>query len=373
MQSRIKSLEKMERIQLEQKSSKISIKIPSPPRSGKVVINLKNVYKQYGGNVIYNGLNLEITSGDRIALVGPNGAGKSTLLKIMAGAIDIDKGEVQLGYNVSRTYFAQHQLEILNPNNTVLEEIDSCLSPDLSISARSYLGSFLFTEDDVFKKVFVLSGGEKSRLVLAKIILTRPNLLLLDEPTNHLDIPSRVCLQEALAQYTGTICMISHDRDFLNKLTNKIIHIDKGKLEVYAGNYDDFLIRIKKKKEAEMIPSSADSDDKGIKSKNENKEQRIKIRGQKRIEAERRNERYKLLNPLQTESKKVQSKLNSVLNKINHYNTLFADVSYYKQPEFPEKLREYKELEAKNEELTNRWAKLEEQIEAIEKEFSTSI
>ncbi|MGA1825052.1 MAG: ABC-F family ATP-binding cassette domain-containing protein [bacterium] len=360
VQSRIKSLEKMEVIELEHKNRQFSITLPSPERSGKVVLELKNVHKQYREKVVYDRLDLEISRGDRIALIGPNGAGKSTLLKIIAGVLPVEGGDVILGYNVSRAYFAQHQLEVLDPQKTVIEEIDSCLGPDISISSRSYLGAFLFSGDDVFKKVAVLSGGEKSRLVLAKMILTRPNLLLLDEPTNHLDIASRDCLQDALTQYAGALCMISHDRVFVNQLANKIIKIEDGRLDVFYGNYDDYLRQAKR---ASLDQADLEEE------KTPHKERKSKDREQKRLEAERRNDRYRRLNPLRQESEKVQSELSQVLEEINHLNKLFADPSYYESAEFSEKLREYKQLEARNEELTDRWAELEEQIEAIEREF----
>jgi len=243
----------------------------------------------------------------------------------------------------------------------VLEEVDPYFGPDSEISSRSYLGAFLFRGDDVFKKVGILSGGEKSRLVLAKMIMEKPNLLLLDEPTNHLDIASRDCLQEALAQYSGVICMISHDRVFINHLANKIISIKDGGIETFLGNYDNYFYQMEKQQQALMIASPKEPVGKEKKSKN---------RQQKRFEAEKRNLKYRKLNPLLQESEKVQSELNAVMKKMDHLKKLFIDPVYYQQPEFPRKLAEYKELEEKNEELTNRWTDLEEQIEAAEQEFN---
>jgi len=420
VQSRLKSLDKMEKIELEQKASQFSITIPPAPQSGKEVLRLTNVHKRYGETVVYDGLNLVLTRGDRVALVGPNGSGKSTLLKIMAGILNVEGGEVILGYNVNRAYFAQHQLEILNPHNTVLEEIDSCIGSDSPVSARSFLGAFLFRGEDVFKKVAVLSGGEKSRLVLAKMIAQRPNFLLLDEPTNHLDIPSLDCLQEALAQYSGTICMISHDRLFINHLANKIIQVQDGHLETFLGNYDEYLYQLEQRKEKTSsfsssgavpgststrtstgksagistgISTSASTSKSASANKNAGtnkststgtdtgiglisdtsigtgKEGKAKSKEQKRLEAEKRNQRHRRLGPLQKESQKVQAELSLVMEKIDQMNKLFADPIYYQQPDFSKKLYEYKELEAKNEELTNRWTELEEQIEAIAQEL----
>ncbi|MGA1876293.1 MAG: ATP-binding cassette domain-containing protein, partial [bacterium] len=213
--------------------------------------------------------------------------------------------------------------------------------------------------DDAFKKVSVLSGGEKSRLVLAKMILKGPNFLLLDEPTNHLDIPSRDCLQEALCRYSGTICMISHDRSFINCLANKIFRIEAGQVEIFSGDYENYLNQINQRKERED-PSVGDSGGKEIKLKN---------REQKRLEAERRNQRYRRLHPLKKESEQVQAELHSVLEAIDHLKRLFADPEYYQKPEFSKRLREYRELEIRSEELTDRWTELEEQIEAVECEL----
>ncbi|MEW6381527.1 MAG: ATP-binding cassette domain-containing protein [bacterium] len=366
VQSRIKSLEKMDRIELDQKASQFSITIPPPPVSGKEVMRLKNVHKRYGDRTVYHGLNLVLHRGDRVALVGPNGSGKSTLLKIMAGVLDIEGGEAVVGYNVARAYFAQHQLEILDPEHTVLEEIDPCFGPGSPVSARSFLGAFLFRGDDVFKKIAVLSGGEKSRLVLAKMIAQKPNFLLLDEPTNHLDIPSLDCLQEALSQYPGTLCMISHDRLFINHLVNKIIHIQDGRLEVFLGNYDDYLEQMEQRKEklaaSPLLSPSAEP--------GSSRDGKVRSREQKRLEAEKRNQKFRRLDPLRKESGKVQEELNLVLEKMDQLDRLFADPNYYQQPEFSRKLYEYKELEARNEELTHRWTELEEQIEAVERELA---
>ncbi len=357
VQSRVKSLNKMEKVQLDQEASRFSIKIPSPPRSGKIVLDLKNIEKGYERKVVYKGLNLTIKRGDRIALVGPNGSGKSTLLKIMAGVLDIDRGEVSLGHNVSRAYFAQHQLEILNPELTVLEEIDPCLDQNAGISSRSFLGAFLFMGDDVFKKVSVLSGGEKNRLVLAKMIISSPNFLLLDEPTNHLDIPSRDCLQDALSQYQGTICMISHDRLFINQLANHIIRIENGQLETFLGNYDEYQLQMQDRKKISATERISPA-----------KPGLVKSREQKRKEAEKRNEKYRRLNPIQKESEGIQKELNSILERMDQLNKLFTDPGFYETEGFTKKLKEYKELEAQNEWLTDRWTELEEQKEAIEKE-----
>jgi ATP-binding cassette subfamily F protein 3 len=190
---------------------------------------------------VYNNLNLEIERGQAIGLVGPNGVGKSTLLKMLAAVEPISSGVIRYGKDVTTAYFAQHQLEILDPNNTVFESLQNVSNGKNESELRSYLGSFLFSGDSIDKLVKVLSGGEKSRLVLAKMLIQPANLLLLDEPTNHLDMVSRDVVEAALKKYTGTIVCISHDRHFLNEITNMTYEIGNGEVVTYAGNYDYYI------------------------------------------------------------------------------------------------------------------------------------
>ena len=239
VQSKIKQLEKLELIdEPTQNKKRINIRISQPDRSPLKVISLKGVSKNYGAISVYNNLNIEIERGQTIGLVGHNGAGKSTLLKMLAGVEPISSGTLRPGQDVTIAYFAQHQLEILNPNHTVFEVLQSVSSGKSESEIRSYLGSFLFSGDSVEKLVKVLSGGEKSRLALAKMLIKPANLLLLDEPTNHLDMVSRDVVEEALKNYTGTIVCISHDRHFLNEITNITYEIGNGGVVIYSGNYD---------------------------------------------------------------------------------------------------------------------------------------
>jgi ATP-binding cassette subfamily F protein 3 len=254
-QSRVKALEKIERIEIEPERGKsIRLRIPTPARSGECVLSLKNLTKRYGQDVIYDGVDFEIQRGEKVALAGPNGAGKSTLLRIAAAAIEFDSGERTLGHNVQLAFFAQHQLESLDANATVLEELARDAPIDDIPRLRSHLGALLFAGDDVDKKISVLSGGEKTRVAFAKLLLRPANLLILDEPTNHLDIAACEVLEEAFRAYEGTLLFVSHDRTFINALATRVVDVDSGRLESHLGNYDTYLER-----RARMAAQAAES------------------------------------------------------------------------------------------------------------------
>jgi ATP-binding cassette, subfamily F, member 3 len=240
VQSRIKMLERMERIVPSQASREIRFTFPEPPRTGRRVIALRGVHKAYGDKVVYAGVDFEVERGEKVALVGPNGAGKSTLLRMVAGVLPFEAGERILGSQVSVHYYAQHQLEALDPARSALEELEA-VGPELTQTRlRTILGAFLFSGDAVDKKVAVLSGGEKARVALARMLVRPAALLALDEPTNHLDLLSREVLEEALVRFAGTMVFISHDRYFINRVATRVVEVEGGRLTPYLGGYDDY-------------------------------------------------------------------------------------------------------------------------------------
>src|SRR5580658_5618668 len=241
-QSKLKQIERMEKIEAPvADAKKIHFKFPQPQRSGLKAITLKNIHHAYGANIIYQGIDFVAERDQRIVLVGPNGAGKSTLLKLLAGALPVQSGARELGHNVKSGYYSQYRVEMLDPNRTVLEEGLDTPQRVTEEFVRTVLGCFLFRGDDVFKKVSVLSGGEKSRLALVKLLLDPPNLLLMDEPTTHLDMPSIEALIGALEQFSGTIIFISHDVYFIRELSTHVVRVEGGRLAHYPGGWQYYL------------------------------------------------------------------------------------------------------------------------------------
>ena len=249
--SKEKQIERLEAVAVDEPEDdlkKMSFRFPQPPRSGLKVVKLENIHQAYGDHVVYRDMNFEAERGQRIVLVGPNGAGKSTLLKILADVVPIQGGVRELGSNVVPGYFAQNRADNLKLDLTVFENVMELRTAENQLTeqqARAVLGGFLFRKDDVFKKVSVLSGGEKSRLALARLLVNPPNLLLMDEPTTHLDIPSIDALVTALKQYEGTFIFISHDVYFIRALAQSVLHVHSGRLTPYAGNYDYYLDKSK--------------------------------------------------------------------------------------------------------------------------------
>src|SRR5579872_6072181 len=243
VQSRIKELDKIERIEIPPDEQTIHFSFPQPKPSGRVVAEFKDVSKNYGPKHVFSGASFIIERGDRIALVGINGAGKSTMIKLLAGTEPLSSGSYTLGYNATPDYFAQDQYKELDPNRRMLDDLSDAAPRSTMTELRTLLGCFLFSDDDVFKRIGVLSGGERNRYALARMLLAPSNFLLLDEPTNHLDMRAKDVLLDALSKYNGTVVLVSHDRYFIDNLATRIFEIEDGHVHVFPGNYEDYLWR----------------------------------------------------------------------------------------------------------------------------------
>ena len=366
VQSRIKQLEKMEQIELEQEQSEISFQFPPADRTGQVVMKLDGVVKKYDDNVVFDGLDYEIERGDKIAVVGPNGAGKSTLIRILAGLEPITDGERKVGYNVTPGYFAQHQADELNPKNTPLEEMKLAGSHESETRLRTILGSFLFVGDDVFKKVSVLSGGEKSRVALAKMLLNSGNFLIFDEPTNHLDMQSKNILQQALQQFEGTLMIVSHDRDFLDPIVNKTLEVQPGRVKTWLGNVSYYLDQIKKQDQAVQADTA---EAKKVAASN-SKENGLSRKEQRRMEAEKRNALSKKIKPLKNRLQKLEKEISTYETRIEEIETQMAESDFYDDSDRVKKVSiEYEELKQKLAESFSKWEEIAGRIEFIEEDY----
>lgn len=362
VQSRIKMLEKLNPIELPPEDGPINFTFPQPNRCSKHVIELKNISKHYGNVRLYQGLNLTIERGNRIAFIGINGSGKTTLLKIIAGEIPPDEGIRIVGSNVKIGYFAQHRMEMLNPEFTVFEEALSVAQDISQGQVRQILGAFRLGENDVDKKTSVLSGGEKARLCLCKLILEKPNLLLLDEPTNHLDIASRETLEKALQMYEGTMCFVSHDRKFINALATHVCYFADGRVEVFPGNYDDF----------ELVWKTRLTRNETSKEKNNNsfRENTRKKNDHKRLEAERRNTLYRLKKPLLDEISSLEKRIDELHTQMDSIQNMLANPETYRNGAKVQDIQKrYGQIKAELSELTLLWEKKSIKLEELEEEF----
>jgi ATP-binding cassette subfamily F protein 3 len=355
VQSRIRQLEKLERIEVENPERHLRFEFPPAPRSGRAVLELRHLRKRYGALEVFHDLNLDIDRGDRIAFVGKNGAGKSTLARIIAGLESYDAGERRVGHQVIVSYFAQHQAEELNPALEVLQTVDAVAVGDVRRKLRDLLGAFLFSGDDVFKSVGVLSGGEKSRLALAKMLLQPSNLIVMDEPTNHLDLPSKAVLQQALGDFGGSYVIVSHDRDFLDPLVNKVVEFREGRIRTFSGSLSDYLEA--RGREAEKIsPGEGKRPSEPLRTERERKRQ----------EAELRQERYRVMKPVQEEIARIEHTIEEKEAEKSAMESAMGDPDFYRDGEqAKETVARYAAL---REELTGcyyRWDSLTQELERL--------
>ncbi len=336
-QSKLKQIERMDKIEAPTADAKkIKFQFPQPQRSGLKVITLKNIHHAYGSNVIYSGIGFEAERHQRVVLVGPNGAGKSTLLKILAGVLPVQQGERILGHNVKTGYYSQHRVDMLKPERTVFEEGLDTPQRVTEEFVRTVMGSFLFRGDDVFKKVSVLSGGEKSRLALVKLLLDPPNVLLMDEPTTHLDMASIDALIGALHQFQGTVIFISHDVHFIRAIGNHVIRVDAGQLHHYPGGYDYYLLKTSATSAQAALTAGTATLEK-TKVAAEDKPS-FKTKEQKRFEAEQRQARSRGRKELQA---KVHALEKEILTLETRQKAITAEMELpetYEKPGYAMKL-----------------------------------
>ncbi len=356
VQSRIKMLEKMENIEIEHGERHLSLDFPDPPRAGRVILEIEGLTKLYSDISVLNEVSLAIERGDKIALLGVNGSGKSTLARIIAGVETFQSGTRKEGHNAVISYYAQNTAEQLDPEKTVLQTLQSIAALKPPGELRTLLGGFLFTNDDVFKPVSVLSGGEKSRLALATMILQPANLLIMDEPTNHLDAQSKAILQSSLGRFSGTYIIVSHDRDFLAPLITKVIALKDLSLKIYHGNVDDYLEAYHREHDNTRPVNDLPQTDTPLTIKKK----------QKRTEAEQRQWLHTRLKPLKESLERLEREMTEYERKKREIENSFSDQdTYNNEGLIQSRSIEYSRITAHLDSLYNTWAETEKKIEKL--------
>jgi len=368
-QSKIKLVKKMEFVETHRKEKTLNFSFPPVPQSGRVVATFKGISKAFGPKVLYRDIEMNVLRQERVAIVGPNGAGKTTLLKIIAGEIAPDEGSVVLGHGVTMGYFAQHQSEALDPNKKIIEEIYQVI-PDAPLSfIRSLCGAFLFSGEQVEKPVGVLSGGEKARVSLAKLLVKPGNFMVMDEPTNHLDLISSEKLIDALLRYEGTLLFVSHNQSFVNRLATKIWEIKEGRIAEYPGNLDEYYDHLKRLEELQKRPQQhrenrpQEAGDQG--QKRENKKE------QKRERAERRKAVQDIIGPIISCLERIEKDMEECETRKKEVEKLLADPDVFKDKNRAVPLlTEYNLLRDRAEDLMDKWEKSHTELDTAKQKLA---
>ena len=369
-QSKIKLIKKMELIKTHRKEKIIRFTFPQVSRSGRVPVAIEGLAKGFDGKILYKNLNLTVMRGERVGVIGPNGSGKTTLLRMIAGEIDPDQGEIKLGHGVTMNYYAQHHSEILDPEKTVIEEVYQIVPHETVSFVRGICGAFLFSGEDVDKAVRILSGGEKARVCLAKILVKPGNLLVMDEPTNHLDLISSEILIDALEDFNGTLLFVSHNQSFANRLATKIWDIRDGHILEYPGTlyeYYDYQARLDNK--SSTIPEQ-ETEKVEVHFKEPPFNDRDSRKLKRREKAEKRHQISATLKPIRHKLTKLEERISSLEQRERELEVILADKATFKDKrKSVPLLKEYSDVRKKLEELMLRWEYHQEQLESAKKEL----
>jgi ATP-binding cassette subfamily F protein 3 len=369
VQSRLKMLEKFDTLREEGRGKTVTIRFPESPRSGKEVVSVCRLAKSYGDVDVFHGINFTLYRGEKTAVVGVNGAGKSTLSRILSGAETPTSGEVNFGLNVKMAFFSQESAQNLNYRRTIWEEVNAAGTRSNDQERRNLLGAFLFSGDDINKEISVLSGGEKSRLALLKILLADTNFLVLDEPTNHLDLKTREIFQNALLHYQGTILIVSHDRYFLDCLVGRVFELREGVCHEYRGNYSYFIEK-RREEQSDAPPRAVDQSitaPAGEHVRTPKEETNRKTRQEKRFEAEERNRLFRATSALKRDLTATEERITLLEAKKKEGEWVLCEPDIYRNPDRIRQLnQELTSISAELENLYYSWNDLSLRLEAIE-------